>query len=187
MSSEKRRIAPKALDKDVPPLKIRVGASSFCSSKRCFRVQQTQKSFSTMVLATPRAAPVSPNKAARSEASRSATLSINHTRDGIGDGDECRPHPCRRLHGARGERLLVAPRDLARGDVDDVGRPHGAEMPQSLNDRAGGAAPSDQVLGRGMTQGDDPLAKHGTAGADTGPGESAVPDPGGPARSRSLA
>src|SRR5260221_10541924 len=147
MSSEKRRIAPKGLDKDVPPLKIRVGASSFCSSKTCFRVQQTQKSFSTMVLATPRAAPVSPNKAARSEASRSATLSINHTRDGIGDGDECRPHPCRRLHGARGERLLVARRELARGDVDDVGRPHGAEMPQSLNERAGGAGASEQLLG----------------------------------------
>src|SRR5258708_24387765 len=128
MSSEKRRIAPKALDKDVPPLKIRVGASSFCSSKRCFRVQQTQKSFSTMVLATPRAAPVSPNKAARSEASRSATLSINHTRDGIGDGDEGQPHPCRRLHGARGALLFGALLELARGDVDDVARAHVAQM-----------------------------------------------------------
>ncbi len=52
--------------------------------------------------------------------------------------------------------------------MDDVGRPHGAEMPQSLNDRAGGAARSDQVLGRGVTQIDDPLAKHDTAGRTIG-------------------
>src|SRR5260370_37171980 len=158
MSSEKRRIAPKALDKDVPPLKTKVGASSFCSSKRRFKVQQTQKSFSTMVLATPRAAPVSPNKAARSEASRSATLSINRTRDGIGDGDECRPHPCRRLHSARGERLLVARREPARGDGDDVGRPHGAGRPQSLHARAGARARHGPELMRVLARRDEPRA-----------------------------
>jgi hypothetical protein len=67
MSSEKRRIAPNAFDKDVLPLKIRVGASFFGISKSRFRVQQTQKSFSMTVLATPRAAPVSPKSAAKSE------------------------------------------------------------------------------------------------------------------------
>jgi hypothetical protein len=57
---------------------------------------------------------------------------------------------------------------VARGDANDVGRPHRAEMPQSLNDRAGGAARSDQVLGRGVTQVNDPLAKHDTAGRAIG-------------------
>src|SRR4029077_983150 len=105
MSSEKRRIAPNAFDKDVPPLKIRVGASFFGISKRRFRVQQTQKSFSMTILATPRTAPVSPKSAARSEVSRRATLSI----EGTGrDGDESWPHPCRSLDGVRGEHLLVA-------------------------------------------------------------------------------
>jgi hypothetical protein len=38
----------------------------FCNSKSHVSVQQTQKSFSMMVLATPRAAPVSPKRATRS-------------------------------------------------------------------------------------------------------------------------
>src|SRR5947208_8039114 len=128
MSSEKRRIAPNAFDKDVPPLKIRVGASLFGISKRRFRVQQTQKSFSMTVLATPRAAPVSPKSAARSEASRRATLSIARTRHGVGNGDERWPHPCRSLDSARGEHLLVARRQLADRDLNDVGCPDRPQM-----------------------------------------------------------
>ena len=66
-----------------------------------------------------------------------ATLSIDRTRR-VGDGNECRPHPCGRLEGAGGEDFLVARRQPARGDASDIGRPHGAEMPQRLNDHAGG-------------------------------------------------
>lgn len=57
MSSEKRRIAPNALDSDVPPLKTRVAVVPFGRPKRRFRHQQTQKSFSIIVSATPRPAP----------------------------------------------------------------------------------------------------------------------------------
>lgn len=71
------------------------------------------------------------------EPSRRATLSIDRTRR-VGDGYECRPHPCGRLEGAGGEDFLVARRQPARGDASDIGRPHGAEMPQRLNDHAGG-------------------------------------------------
>src|SRR3546814_20311402 len=69
MSSEKRRIAPNALERDVPPLKTKVAASFPCRPKSRFKVQQTQKSFSMIVSTTPRPAPVSP-KRARSEERR---------------------------------------------------------------------------------------------------------------------
>lgn len=80
MSSEKRRIAPNALDSDVPPLKTRAAASWRCRLNSRFNVQQTQKSFSMIVLATPRPAPVSPKRAARSSAGSLATLSMDLTR-----------------------------------------------------------------------------------------------------------
>jgi len=57
-------------------LKTSLGASACRSSKRRFNVQQTQKSFSMMLLATPRRAPVSPNTADRSDAASRANLSI---------------------------------------------------------------------------------------------------------------
>jgi hypothetical protein len=97
------------------------------------------------------------------EPSRRATLSIDRTRH-VGDGNECRPHPCGRLDGAGGEGFLVARRQPARGDASDIGRPHAAEMPQRLNDHADGAARSDEVFGRGVPQVDDPLAEQDTAG-----------------------
>ncbi len=56
----------------------------------------------------------------------------------------------------------------APGDACDIGCPYGAEMPQSLNDGAGEAARSDQVFWRGVTQINDPLAKHDTAGGTIG-------------------
>src|SRR3546814_4253474 len=93
MSSEKRRIAPNALERDVPPLKTKMAASFPCRPKSRFKVQQTQKSFSMIVSTTPRPAPVSPKRAARSVAGRRATLSIEIAQRCVGDRDERWPHP----------------------------------------------------------------------------------------------
>jgi LacI family transcriptional regulator len=82
-----------------------------------FKVQQTQKSFSIIVLATPRPAPVSPKRAARSSAGRRATLSIDLTRCSVGDRDERRPHPCGGVDRIGCKHLLVAGRQATRGNV----------------------------------------------------------------------
>lgn len=61
MSSENRSISPKTLERLVPPLKtiwpLRMG-----SAKRCLRIQQTQKSFSTMAGFIPSRLAVSLNR-----------------------------------------------------------------------------------------------------------------------------
>src|SRR4029077_11362046 len=54
MSSEKRLIRPKPLDKEVPPLKRRRGPPSFRPLNKASTVQQTQKSFSIFWDAVPR-------------------------------------------------------------------------------------------------------------------------------------
>jgi hypothetical protein len=48
MSSEKRSMRWNTLESEVPPLKRSSGIP--CNAKRCFKVQQTQKSFSTAVV-----------------------------------------------------------------------------------------------------------------------------------------
>jgi hypothetical protein len=70
-------MASNALESDVPPLKIRVAVVPFGRPNRRLKLQQTQKSFSMIVSATPRPAPVSPKRAARSSVGRRATLSID--------------------------------------------------------------------------------------------------------------
>ena len=54
MSSEKRLIRPKPLDREVPPLKRRRGPPSFRPLNKASSVQQTQKSFSIFWDAVPR-------------------------------------------------------------------------------------------------------------------------------------
>src|SRR3546814_20362331 len=88
MSSEKRRIAPNALERDVPPVRTKMAASFRCRPKSRFKVQQTQKSFSMIVSTTPRPSPVAPKRAARSVAGRRATLSIEIAQRCVGDGDD---------------------------------------------------------------------------------------------------
>ena len=125
MSSEKRRIAPYALEREVPPLKTRVGASPFWSSNRRFKVQQTQKSFSMIMLGTPRKAPDLPKTAALSDASL-ASEAIHWQRPiCVRNGAQRRAHPGRGLNGRRSEPLLVARRQLARRRRETFGRPCG--------------------------------------------------------------
>jgi hypothetical protein len=120
-----------------------------------------QKSFSMILSATPRAAPVSPNSAARSFDER-ATLSINVGRLCASDRDERWPHPRRRLYGGGRERLLVTRRELARSDLRDIGRTHGPNMAKGLNDGARRAAWGDQMLRRRMPKVDHALARCST-------------------------
>ena len=66
ISSEKRSIKPYALESDVPPLKTS-WAGVGPNSKTCFKVQQTQKSFSTIsAVMSPRRAAASRNRSRRS-------------------------------------------------------------------------------------------------------------------------
>src|SRR5882672_5123206 len=88
----------------------------------CLGIQQTQKSFSMIALATPRAAPVSPKRACRSERLEMATLSIDDLRRALGNRHECRPHPGRRLACGLAEQPFVTDRQPLRGDPDDVAR-----------------------------------------------------------------
>src|SRR5579885_2951762 len=164
MSSEKRRMAPYALDKEVPPLKTRLANSSPWSAKSRFRVQQTQKSFSMIVFATPRAAPASPNSAARSFGGSRATLSIDVGHHRVGDRDERGPHPCRRLHSGGRERPLVARGELARGCLHDIRRTHWTNVAKGLNDGARRTAGSNQVLRGGMAKVYHSLAQHDATG-----------------------
>src|SRR3546814_20705111 len=140
MSSEKRRIAPNALERDVPPLKTKMAASFPCRPKSRFKVQQTQKSFSMIVSTTPRPAPVSPKRAARSVAGRRATLSIEIAPRCVGDRDERWPHPGGCLERGGGERFLVAGRQMTRGNLCDVGGAPLPPMPKALANGARRAA-----------------------------------------------
>src|SRR3546814_10443050 len=146
MSSEKRRIAPNALERDVPPLKTKMAASFPCRPKSRFKVQQTQKSFSMVLSTTPRPAPVSPKRAARSVAGRRATLSIEIAQRCVGDRDERWPHPGGCLDRGGGERFLVAGRQMTRCNLCDVGGAHLPHMTKGLDNGASRAARSNQML-----------------------------------------
>lgn len=74
MSSERRRMAPYPFDSDVPPLKMNAGRSDPGANSR-FRIQQTQKSFSTTAFASPLAAPASLKRSARSRGDHRAISS----------------------------------------------------------------------------------------------------------------
>src|ERR1035438_1481373 len=73
MSSEKRLIAWKIFDSEVPPLKRR-RPDRASIEKSCFSTQQTQKSFSTMASDRPFRSAVSANSSARSLAGIRAIL-----------------------------------------------------------------------------------------------------------------
>jgi len=117
MSSENRRIALKAFESEVPPLNTSEAVGPFGKLKMRRRVQQTQKSFSMMVFATPRPAPVSPKRAARSAAERRATLSKEVARPEIGNRQQGGTHPGGRLGGAFGEGPLVAVGEASGSDL----------------------------------------------------------------------
>ena len=146
MSSEKRRIAPNAFDKDVPPLKIRVGASFFGIEEALQGPADPEVFLDDGIGDATYRSGLAEERGAI-EVSRRATLSIELTGHGIGDGDQSWPHPCRSLDSVRGEHLLVARRQPADRDLNDIGRSNRPQMPQSLNDGASRAAGSDQVLG----------------------------------------
>src|SRR6266702_8225434 len=76
MSSENLSIKWKTLDRLVPPLKT-ICSLSDGSPKRCLRIQQTQKSFSTMAGFIPSRLADSPNKSRLSVADPAAILSMS--------------------------------------------------------------------------------------------------------------
>ena len=65
MSSEKRLIRPKPLEREAPPLKRSLGADAGRPLKRASSVQHTQKSFSTFWGVVPMRWAVVPKRPAR--------------------------------------------------------------------------------------------------------------------------
>ncbi len=160
-------MAPNALERDVPPLKTSVAVSFSCRPKRRFKVQQTQKSFSMIVLATPRTVPVSPRGQLDHQSeeelhypsiSPDAALAIDTTVGLPGGG----------LDRRGSERLLVTCRQTTRCDLCSVAGTHRSHMAKRLHDRASRTARSDQMLGRGISQIDYALAQDDTAGGTIG-------------------
>ena len=132
------------------------------------RVQQTQKSFSMIVLAIPRMAALSPKSAARSAEGRRATLSTKVAQSVTGNRQKSSAHPSRRLSCALAEDLLVAVRQGTGRDLRHICSAGHTDMPQRLNDGPGWTAGGDQILRRGMTEIHDALAQHDAPGGAIG-------------------
>lgn len=123
------------LESDVPPLKTREAVSPFGKAKMRLSVQQTQKSFSMIVLAIPQGtAALSPKSAAVPVKSRRrATLSTKVVQSVTSNRQKGRAHPGRRLSCALAEDLLVAVRQgLGATCATSAARepPHGAAPEQ---------------------------------------------------------